>query len=161
MKRKIIWFLVIVLIGIQFIRPAKNTATALSAKDISTAYTVPAEVSGILKKACNDCHSNNTVYPWYSNIQPVAWWLQHHVNEGKGELDFSEFASYSPKKQHHKLEEVIEQVKEGEMPLNSYTWIHKDAKLTEAEKLALSEWAGALRNEIAAKNNLPAEPEKK
>ncbi len=161
MKRKIIWFLVIILIGIQFIRPAKNTSADISAKDISTVYTVPVEVSGILKRACNDCHSNNTVYPWYSNIQPVAWWLQHHVNEGKGELDFSEFAGYSAKKQHHKLEEVIEQVKEGEMPLNSYTWIHKDAKLTDAEKLTLSEWAAGLRNEIAAKNNLPATPEKK
>ena len=160
MKRKIIWGLAAVLILIQFIRPAKNQSNSISDKDISTVYPVSAEVSGILKKACNDCHSNNTVYPWYSNIQPVAWWLQHHVDEGKGELDFSNFASYSPKKQHHKLEEVIEQVKDGEMPLNSYTWIHKDAVLTDAEKRTLSDWAATLRNEIAAKNNLPAEPEK-
>ena len=161
MKRKIIYILLAVLVIIQFIRPAKNQSDSISDKDISTVYTVPAEVSGILKKACNDCHSNNTNYPWYSNVQPITWWLQHHVDEGKGELDFSSFAAYSAKKQHHKLEEIIEQVKEGEMPLNSYTWIHKDAVLTEAEKLSLSSWAAQLRNEIATKNNLPASPEKK
>jgi hypothetical protein len=154
MKKKIIWAILIVLVVIQFIRPEKNQSTQISANDISKHYEVPAHVQDILKRACNDCHSNNTLYPWYSNIQPMAWWLQHHVNEGKRELNFSEFASYQPKRQHHKLKECIDQVKNGEMPLDSYTWMHKDAKLTKEEKEALLVWAGILMEQIAAKYNL-------
>ena len=157
MKKKIAWFLLISLIVIQFIKPEKNQSAQKSPNDISTVAAVPGKVQTILDKACNDCHSNNTRYPWYSNIQPVAWWLADHVKEGKGELNFSEFASYSPKKQAHKLEETIEMVKEGEMPLNSYTWTHKDAILTSEEKLAVSTWADELRKSIMTKNNLTEE----
>jgi len=160
MKRKIFLGLLLLLVAIQFVRPAKNQSSEMSVNDISKAYNVPENVNAVLKKACNDCHSNNTVYPWYSNIQPVAWWLDGHIDEGKTELNFSEFASYSPKKQHHKLEEVIESVKEGHMPIKSYTWIHKNAILTEAEKLALSDWADNLRKEIRTKHNLPVEQKK-
>ena len=160
MKRKIFLGLLLLLVAIQFVRPAKNQSTVISANDISKGYNVPESVNDVLKKACNDCHSNNTVYPWYSNIQPVAWWLDHHIDDGKKELNFSEFTSYSPKKQHHKLEEVIEMVKEGEMPLNSYTWMHKNAILTDAEKLTVSEWADNLRKEIRTKHNLPVEEKK-
>lgn len=154
MKRKILIGLLVILVVIQFIRPAKNQSSELSANDISRAYTVPDDVQIVVKKACADCHSNNTVYPWYNNLQPVGWWLAKHVNDGKKELNFSEFASYSPKKQHHKLEELIEMVKEEEMPLPSYTWIHKNAILTLEEKLAISTWADNLRKEIALKNNI-------
>jgi len=157
MIKKILIGLLLVLVAIQFIRPAKNQSAELSANDISRAYTISGEMQDLLKTSCADCHSNNTVYPWYSNVQPVAWWLANHVKEGKKELNFSEFATYSPKKQAHKLKEVIEQVKEGEMPLNSYTWIHKNATLTDDQKLAISSWADALRKEIAAKNNLDLE----
>ncbi len=152
MKRKILYGLVIILVAIQFIRPAKNQSDVISSNDITKAYTVPADIDLILKKACNDCHSNNTVYPWYSNIQPVAWWLQDHVNDGKKHLNFSEFLSYPAKKQYKKLDEVIETVKEGEMPLNSYTWIHKDAVLTNTEKLALSNWANSIMKQLEASN---------
>ena len=81
--------------------------------------------------------------------------MQRHVNEGKRELNFSEFATYTPKRQHHKLEEAMEQVEEKEMPLSSYTWVHKDARLSEEERQILHKWADALKGEIAAKNNLP------
>lgn len=155
MKRKILLVLLAVLVIIQFIRPGKNQSVSKSATDITVQYAVPASVQTIIDKACADCHSNNTRYPWYNNIQPVGWWLAKHVNDGKKELNFADFASYTPKKQHHKLEEIIETVKEGEMPLDSYTWIHKEAVLTEQEKLAISQWADSLRKEIAAKNNLP------
>ena len=160
MKRKIFLGLLLLLVVIQFVRPAKNQSTGISANDISKGYNVPGNVNDVLKKACNDCHSNNTIYPWYSNIQPVAWWLDHHIDDGKKELNFSEFTSYSPKKQHHKLEEVIESVKEGHMPIKSYTWIHKNAILTDAEKHALTDWAENLRKEIRTKHNLPVEEEK-
>jgi len=155
MKRKVLLGLLVILVVIQFIRPAKNQSSELSPNDISHKYNVPADVNGVLKKACNDCHSNNTVYPWYNKIQPVAWWLDHHIEEGKRELNFSEFATYSPKKQHHKLEEVTELVKNGGMPLNSYTWVHKEAILTDSEKRAITEWADNLRTEIGTTHNLP------
>src|SRR5215213_8131450 len=110
MKKKILLTILAIFIIIQFIRPARNISDEVAATDITKVYSVPADVQQILKVSCNDCHSNNTEYPWYTNIQPVGWWLQHHVNEGKAELDFSKFSTYSPKRQHHKLEEVIEQV---------------------------------------------------
>lgn len=154
MLRKILIGLLVVLVIIQFIRPERNVASAMSANDISTKYTVPDDVNKVLQKACNDCHSNNTVYPWYSNIQPVGWWLQNHVNEGKEELNFSEFASYKNKKAAHKLEEVVELVEEGEMPLESYTIVHKEAKLTNEEKATLVAWAKALHQQI---KSMPSE----
>jgi hypothetical protein len=159
MVKKIAIGLLVALVIIQFFKPARNISLEKSPNDITNKYAVPAPVQEILKTSCNDCHSNNTVYPWYANIQPVAWWLADHVNEGKQKLNFSEFSSYSPKKAHHKLEEVIEMVKEGEMPLQSYTIIHQNAKLSEPQKLELANWADGLMKEIALANNL--QPEKK
>lgn len=161
MKKKIFLTLLVIIIIIQFIRPAKNKSSVIAASDISRHYSVSANVEGILKRSCNDCHSNNTTYPWYTNIQPVGWWMQDHVDEGKGHLNFSEFTTYPPKRQHHKLEEVIEMVKEGEMPLNSYLWIHGNARLTDKDQSALINWADTLMKEIAHKNNLPAEEKSK
>jgi Haem-binding domain len=160
MIRKILLVLLVALLLIQFIRPSRNISEGKSDTHLSNKYTVPANVSGILEKACYDCHSNNTVYPWYTNIQPVGLWLQDHVNEGKKELNFSEFLTYSPKKARHKMDEVIEMVKEGEMPLNSYTLIHKNANLSSEEKTALTDWASMLMKQIEKDNNLPPEEKK-
>jgi hypothetical protein len=148
MVKKILYGLLIALVLIQFIRPERNISEVPSENDIRVHYAVPAEVESILKRACFDCHSNNTYYPWYTNIQPVGWWLQNHINEGKGELNFSEFAAYSPKKADHKLEEVVEMVEEKEMPLESYTWVHKDAVLNAQEIETLVNWANSLRATI-------------
>ena len=145
-------FLVLLLafIVIQFFRPEKNISTVTSANDITTKYAVPADVQTILKTSCYDCHSNNTAYPWYNNIQPVAWWLKNHVDEGKRELNFSEFASYRIGRQYRKLDEVNKQIKEGEMPLESYTIIHGNAKLSEQQKLVVASWVNAIRDSIKA-----------
>lgn len=144
MIKKILIGLLVILVLIQFIRPAKNEGSGIAVNDISTVYTdMPIEVQTLLQKKCYDCHSHSTKYPWYANIQPVAWWLADHVEEGKEHLNFSEFKTYNPKKAAHKLEEVVEEVSEGEMPLKSYTFIHRDAVVT-AEELAL------LRNWIAS-----------
>lgn len=141
-------FLVLLLafIVIQFFRPAKNKSGGISKNDITTLYAVPQDVQTILKTSCYDCHSNNTVYPWYAEVQPVAWWLDDHVQDGKKDLNFSEFASYRPRRQYRKLEEINELVKENEMPLNSYLWIHKDAKLSDQQKLTLANWVIAVRD---------------
>ncbi|MFZ4058487.1 MAG: heme-binding domain-containing protein [Ferruginibacter sp.] len=152
--RKILKYVgIIILIGlvvIQFIRPERNLGNSPTAfsKDISTIYPVSDSVQLILQQSCYDCHSNKTSYPWYANIQPVAWWLADHVNEGKRELNFSEFAGYSIRRQYRKLEEVNEQVKEGEMPLSSYTIIHKNAVLKDHQKLALANWAEGIREKM-------------
>lgn len=151
MKKKILLILAAIFLIIQFIRPARNVSNTVSANDISKHYTVPADVQNILKVSCNDCHSNNTKYPWYTNIQPVGWWMQFHVDDGKEHLNFSEFATYPAKRQHHKLEEVIEEIKGDHMPLNSYLWIHKDAKLSQQQKETLTSWAAQLMKQIEPK----------
>src|SRR5689334_24365857 len=131
MLRRILLLLLIALIVIQFFHPKKNISKAAQANYIGNKYTVPDDVKHILAKACNDCHSNNTRYPWYSNVQPVDWWLTNHINEGKNHLNFDEYNNKRPRYQYGKLDETIDLVKKGEMPLNSYLWIHKDAILTD------------------------------
>ena len=155
MLRKIFYFLLLVFVVIQFFRPTRNISTGISVNDINRHYNLPDSVQQILKKSCYDCHSNNTNYPWYYNVQPVGWWLQNHINDGKRELNFSEFASYAAKKQSRKMGKTSEEVKEGGMPLNSYLWIHTDSKLNEAEKATLANWAEALGDSIAILNHLP------
>jgi len=147
MLRNILIGLLIVLVVIQFIRPEKNQSGDTS-KDITTVYNVPANVQTILKEACYDCHSNYTIYPWYSQIQPIAWWMEDHVNDGKKHLNFSEFAAYTPKRQAHKMEETWEMIEKGEMPLNSYTWMHSGARLSKEQSTLLIEWAKSLQQQI-------------
>ena len=147
-------FLIIMLvafIAIQFFRPDKNVSTAVAVNDISTKYAIPTDVNTVLKASCYDCHSNNTAYPWYNNIQPVAWYLADHVKEGKKELNFNEFASYKVAKQYRKLEEIINEVEMDEMPIESYTLIHGGTKLTIDQKSKLINWATVLRDTIKAR----------
>ena len=148
--KKILLGLAVVLVVIQFIPQQKNMAEGVSADNIAAVYTTPEEVKTILATSCNDCHSNNTTYPWYSNVQPVGFWLTHHVNEGKEKLNFDEFANYSPRRQYHKLEETDEMLTEGEMPLSSYTFIHKDAVLNQGQKELLINWTKRIRREMEA-----------
>lgn len=140
MKLKVLFALVAVLAVIQFFRPEKNLSNDES-NSIKTTYAVPEHVDIILQKACNDCHSNKTNYPWYAEVQPVAWWLSHHVEEGRDELNFSTFTTRKIASQNHKFEEIIELVKAGDMPLPSYTWLHPEANLTGEEKEAIVTWA--------------------
>jgi len=142
--------ILVVLLLLQAYRPAKNNSNSLE-NDISKSYAVPDDVKQILAKACNDCHSNNTVYPWYSNIQPVRLWLDNHVNDGKRHLNFNEFNSYRIARQYKKLDECIEEVKDGEMPLESYTWVHTNAKLSDTEKQKLFDWCNTVRDSIKAR----------
>ncbi|MEI9946796.1 MAG: heme-binding domain-containing protein [Chitinophagaceae bacterium] len=161
MFKKILIFLLLALIVIQFIHPKKNKAEGVQANYIGNVYTVPADVKAILEKACNDCHSNNTRYPWYSKLQPVDWWMNNHVLDGKKDLNLDEYSNRNLRYQYHKMEEIAELVKEGKMPLDSYTWIHKDAILTETEKNTLISWADGIRNELEAKYPLDSLVRKK
>jgi len=142
--------LLLAFIAIQFFRPPKNKAEGISANDITTKYTIPQDVQTALKTSCYDCHSNNTSYPWYNTIQPVAWWLADHIKEGKKELNFSEFSAYRIGRQYIKLDQINKEIKEGAMPLESYTFIHGNAKLSEQQKLSIANWVTTLRDSIKA-----------
>ncbi|WP_179376367.1 heme-binding domain-containing protein [Winogradskyella wichelsiae] len=137
--------LLVVLIIAQFFGPQKNVGDT-SSLELFYADTHPSEnVELILKNACLDCHSDNTRYPWYNNITPVNYWLDEHVKDGVKHLNLSKWDDYSDKKKDHKLDELIEMVEEKEMPLDSYTWIHDEAKLTEAQIEDVTAWAKTVR----------------
>lgn len=161
MLKKILLFLLAALVVIQFIHPKKNQTPGEQPNYIGNLYPVPDHVKAILEKACNDCHSNNTRYPWYSRTQPADWWLNDHVQDGKKELNLDEYTHRSLRYQYHKLEEIAGQVRDGEMPLKSYTWMHKDALLTETEKASLINWADAIRDSMEAKYPLDSLVRKK
>ncbi len=112
----------------------------LAADDILVAEAAPIAVVNIMHSACYDCHSYETKYPWYSSVAPISWWTKNHVNEARENLNFSDWTHFSLKRQHKKLYECIEEVKESEMPLASYTYIHKDAKLTQDQRQILINW---------------------
>ena len=147
MLKKILLGLLIVLIIAQFIQPPKNNGSAASANDITHSVQVPDTVMALLKVACYDCHSNTTIYPWYSRITPVNWWLHNHIKEGKGHLNFSEFTG-TYKRKMRKLEESAELTEKHEMPLNSYLWIHNEADLTDAQRKLVVDWANMAREQL-------------
>jgi len=139
----------------QGIRPLNNRGIANGPDHISAKAEVPAEVEAILQRACYDCHSNHTNYPWYANVQPVGWWLEWHVRDGKKHLNFSEFATYATRRATHKLEETAEEVRQHGMPLNSYLWMHPEARLTDAETKTLADWAVNTRRKVGAAGSAP------
>ncbi len=143
--------ILILLIIIQFLKPDKNIHPGSQTADISTLYIVPANVDTILIKACKDCHSNNTRYPWYNNFQPVAWFLDNHVKDGKRSFNLNEFAAYPAAKQYDKIKEIKKQIDDGEMPLSSYTLIHTNAKLSDAEKNTVIKWSENIRRQMEEK----------
>jgi len=149
--KKIVIAFFCVLVAIQFIRPARNVSAEVPSTDISRHYKMPASIQRILTKSCTDCHSNNTNYPWYSNIQPVSWWLNRHIKDGKRHLNFSEFTLRSAASQYHKLEECIKEIESDEMPLPSYTLVHKDAVLNAMETRQLIDWFNSVKDSMKAR----------
>lgn len=131
--------LLIILVVIQLI-PVTRTNPPVAA-DIPTS---PA-VKDILRRACYDCHSNETLYPWYSRIAPVSWMLAQHVSEGRDELNFSAWKQYNTKDQSEKIHESWETVAEGEMPPRYYTVIHRDAFLSPEDHAVLQTWASKFK----------------
>lgn len=146
MKKTATIFKIIVLVffivfaGLQFIPRTYNQSDEIPTTDITSNFNVPEDVRQVLKTSCYDCHSNNTNYPWYHRIQPVAMFMQGHITDGKEELNFSEFGDYSKRRQESKLKSIISQIKSDEMPLPSYIYIHWDAKLSDEQKNMLEDW---------------------
>lgn len=152
--KKILLGIFIALVIIQFIRPAHNASEQVLPTDISKIYNIPGKVQQVLITACYDCHSNNTMYPWYADIQPMAWFMAYHVKNGKKDLNFSEFGSYSARKQQHKFKTIASEVKDDEMPVSSYKLMHKNARLTKQEQALIIEWANKTKDSLTAKNKL-------
>lgn len=143
--KKIGLLLLIVFIIAQFFGPDKNEGDVALIEAFYADTNPPEEVKIILENACNDCHSDNTRYPWYNNITPVNYWLADHIEHGTKHFNISKWNDYSDKKKDHKLEELIEMVEEKEMPLDSYTWTHSEAKLTQDQIDAVIDWAKNVR----------------
>ncbi len=142
MTRKFILLAILVIVvAIQFIRPQMISTPETSSSDITKVMAVPDSVKTILHAACYDCHSNNTTYPWYSYVQPVGWFLNSHIREGRSGLNFSEFGTYSAERKANKFEEIGEHITENSMPLLSYKLLHKSARLSETERHTLIKWA--------------------
>lgn len=149
MIKKIPLGIALLFVAAQFVRPAKNISAGAAPADIGTKFAVPPNVKSLLQRACYDCHSNQTHYPWYADIQPVGWWLASHVKDGKEHLNFSEFGTYTVKRTVSKLGQISDEVSQQSMPLPSYTWAHPEARLTAAEMKLITDWADNLHDEIA------------
>ena len=152
MIKKILKILAIVVVAafivIQFFRVDRSVPAVVHAETLEAAVVVPPDISLMLGRSCNDCHTNQTVYPWYTNVQPVAWFMKGHIDDGRRKLNLSIFNTYTNKKKVKKLEEICEQVESKEMPLPSYLWMHGDAVLQDSEAKALCDWANQAKASI-------------
>lgn len=136
-------------IAIQLFLPSLNKSYRVLDIDISKLVATSDSVISILKNACYDCHSNNTDYPWYSNIQPTGWLMAYHIKKAKNELNFSEFGAYSQRQQLSKLDGIANSIKDDIMPLKSYKIMHKPAQLSTSEKSLLVNWAKRSRDSLS------------
>ena len=138
--KTILLILVGVLVLSQLVPVDRSVPEVDPAQDFLTAVNAPAEMASLIKDACYDCHSYQTKYPWYAKVSPVSFWIQGHINGGREHLNFSEWTAYPAEKAAHKLEECYEEVEELHMPMKSYTWLHPEAKLSEAQVGAMAQW---------------------
>lgn len=145
MKRKILLLLLFVFIAIQFIPVKLNQSYITPKEDFIEINQPSSEIAQMIRYSCYDCHSNNTLYPWYDRIAPVSWWINHHIEEGKEELNFSEWSTYPKKRKERKLKEFIEMIEEREMPLKSYLITHGDASLSDENIENLKKWIETIK----------------
>ena len=144
-------WLIVGAVALQFIRPAKTNPASQPDRSIQAHTRTPSDVASILKRACADCHSNETTWPWYSNVAPVSWFVIDHVNHGRKHLNLSEWSPESQSSvsaQDHHLAEIYEEVKSNRMPLSSYTLMHPEARLTREERERLCNWVVDERRRI-------------
>ena len=154
MIRKILKINVVIIalafLALQFVRPDFSNPPVVASETLAASTTVPPDVQAVLSRSCNDCHSNETVYPWYSQVSPFNWFLAGHIDDGRNEMNFSHWNTYPKQRKINKLDEICEQVEAGAMPLPSYLWIHRDAVLKLEEGKLLCDWAKAESERISA-----------
>ncbi len=151
--KKLLLVLLLIFVVAQFFGPEKNEGNLVSLNAFYEETNPSDNVKLILKEACLDCHSNITRYPWYSKITPVNYWMAEHVNNGKRHFNVSNWDTLSVKRKDHKFEELIEMVEDKEMPLESYTWGHPEAKLTDTQIKVLIDWAKQVRQSYAVESH--------
>jgi hypothetical protein len=144
--------LAVIFVGIQFVRPARTNPAIDQPQTIEAHTQMTPQVGKILERACNDCHSNKTNWPWYSNVAPVSWWVIDHVDHGREHLNYSEWARLRPSDQSKTLQEICEEVTDGNMPLPSYLPLHPNARLSEEDKKTICDWTEAERKRMAAQS---------
>lgn len=137
------------LVLIQFIPVTGTNPPVDPAQAIAASVNVPSDVAAILARACQDCHSHHTTWPWYSRIAPVSWLVINDVHEGRRELNFSEWGRSNARRQDRKLKEICEQVERGKMPMPIYTVMHPQAKLTASDRKAICDWTEMARKGAA------------
>jgi len=145
LKKKIAYGILGLLVIIQFFRIDKDNPTVNPDMDFVVLSSASEDMRDLLRTSCYDCHSNETVYPWYSNVAPISWWVKDHINDARGHLNFSVWGEYEQKRKDHKLEEIVDEVKEHEMPLKSYLIAHSEAKLDDTKRDELINWVQSLR----------------
>lgn len=143
--KKILLGILIVVIAIQFFPIDKTNPPVRQEDDFIQLTDPPEQIAAILRNSCYDCHSNETVYPWYTSVAPISWWIREHIDHGREEMNFSTWGEYDAEKKDHKLEEAVEMVEESEMPLPSYLWVHRSADLDEQQRKELAEWFSSIR----------------
>ncbi len=151
-RKKILYATLFGFAAIQFIQPARNKNDRVLPTDIQKLYPVPPKILALLQRSCYDCHSNNTHYPWYSFIQPGAWWIASHIRRGKADLNFSEFGVYSDRRQQSKLQAIANSIKDGSMPIWSYNLLHPEAKLSPGDKTLLMDWVQTIKDSPSLRN---------
>jgi heme-binding protein len=142
--------LIVLLIAIQAVRPAKTNPAVDSSKTIEANTQMTSQVAAILERSCSDCHSFKTTWPWYSQVAPVSWYLVYDVNRGRRDLSLSEWTRYDARRSARKLQEICEQIEKGEMPTKPYLLLHPTAKLSESDKQTLCDWAKQERERVLA-----------
>ncbi len=140
----------IVLLVAQVIPVTRRTNPPVDpARTLAAQLPVPGHVSAVLQRACRDCHSHETIWPWYSQVAPVSWLVIRHVNEGRRELNLSVWGQYEARRQVRKLKEICDQVRTEKMPISSYLLLHPKARLSEQERSWLCEWTETIRERLA------------
>lgn len=159
--KKVLLLLIVAFAIIQFFPIDKTNPPVDKAKDFLTLRKTPQDIAQLIRASCYDCHSNETQYPWYAKIQPVAWYLKDHIDEGREEFNFSEFANYEPLRQAKKMRKSAHEIEEGEMPMESYTLIHQNAKLSADQKQKLQAYFTSVKETIMKENNISEEQMKR
>jgi hypothetical protein len=131
--------------AIQIVRPARTNPPTDPARTLTTVADVPAGAHDVLVRGCQDCHSNDTRWPWYSNVAPISWFVIDHVNHGRRHFNYSDWAQYDRDRIPGLLKDICELTRKGDMPMSSYLWLHPDSRLTDTDVTVLCEWTDGMR----------------
>jgi hypothetical protein len=141
--------LLLLFTGVQLVRPERVNPPTAAGHSLEEHARVPPEVAGVLKRSCMDCHSNRTDWPWYSNVAPASWFVVDHVNQGRRHLNFSRWGEYNRRRTDNLLNEICSTARSGFMPLDSYTLVHRGARLAPGDVRTLCDWAGVERRRLS------------